>query len=55
MAVLVAASLWGTTGTAQQLGPDSSTSLGVGALRLLIGGAALKARDFIEICKAAGA
>ncbi len=43
MAVLVAASLWGTTGTAQQLGPDSSTSLGVGALRLLIGGAALVA------------
>jgi DME family drug/metabolite transporter len=41
VAVVLAASLWGTTGTAQQLGPDSSTSLGVGALRLLIGGAAL--------------
>lgn len=40
-AVVLAASLWGTTGTAQQLGPDSSTSLGVGALRLLVGGATL--------------
>jgi drug/metabolite transporter, DME family len=39
--VLVAALLWGTTGTAQALGPDTSSALGVGALRLVIGGAAL--------------
>lgn len=40
-AVLVAATLWGTTGTAQALGPDSSTPLGVGALRLAVGGLTL--------------
>lgn len=42
-AVLVAASLWGTTGTAQALGPGSSTPLGVGALRLALGSLALAA------------
>ena len=41
--VLAAGLLWGTTGTAQALGPDDATSLGVGALRLLIGGGALVA------------
>lgn len=40
-AVLLAAALWGTTGTAQALGPDTSTALGVGALRLAIGGLTL--------------
>jgi DME family drug/metabolite transporter len=40
----VAASvLFGTTGTAQALGPDASTPLTVGAVRLVIGGAALLA------------
>ena len=37
--VLLAAVLFGTTGTAQALGPDSSTPLTVGAVRILIGGA----------------
>lgn len=41
LAVLGAAALWGTTGTAQALGPDDSSALGVGALRLLLGGLAL--------------
>lgn len=33
--------LWGTTGTAQALAPDGASPLAVGALRLLVGGAAL--------------
>lgn len=37
-AVLAAGALWGTTGTAQALGPDTSSALGVGAIRLVIGG-----------------
>lgn len=43
VAVLVAAALFGTTGTAQALGPDATTPLGVGAARLLVGGVALLA------------
>jgi DME family drug/metabolite transporter len=39
--VLVAAVLFGTTGTAQALGPDGTTPLGVGAVRLVVGGLAL--------------
>ena len=42
-AVLLAAALFGTTGTAQALGPDSTTPLGVGAARLAVGGLALLA------------
>ncbi|HVM27729.1 MAG TPA: EamA family transporter [Mycobacteriales bacterium] len=42
-AVLLAAVLFGTTGTAQALGPDATTPLGVGAVRLLVGGLALLA------------
>ncbi|MCC4908851.1 DMT family transporter [Microbacterium sp. cx-59] len=41
LAVVAAAVLFGTTGTAQALGPDSTTPLGVGAARLLIGGTGL--------------
>lgn len=41
--VLLAAVLFGTTGTAQALGPDGTTPLGVGAARLLVGGAGLLA------------
>lgn len=41
MAVLLAAALFGTTGTSQALGPDGSTPLGVGAIRLLVGGMGL--------------
>ena len=39
--VLAAAVLFGTTGTAQALGPDATTPLAVGAARLAVGGAAL--------------
>ncbi|MFN0026582.1 MAG: DMT family transporter [Acidimicrobiales bacterium] len=39
--MLVAAVLFGTTGTAQQLGPDHATTLGLGALRIAIGAVAL--------------
>ena len=42
-AVLLAAALFGTTGTSQALGPSSTTPLGVGAARLVIGGLALLA------------
>lgn len=41
--VLGGAVLWGTTGTAQALGPEASTPLVIGALRLLVGGAGLVA------------
>lgn len=39
--VLVAAALFGTTGTAQALGPEGTTPLGVGAVRLALGGLGL--------------
>jgi DME family drug/metabolite transporter len=39
--VLGAAVLWGTTGTAQALAPEGATPLAVGAIRMVIGGAAL--------------
>lgn len=41
IAVLIAAVLFGTTGTSQALGPDETTPFGVGVVRLLIGGTAL--------------
>lgn len=39
--ILVAASLWGTTGTAQTLTPSSSSPAGIAALRMLIAGLAM--------------
>lgn len=39
--VLCASMLFGTTGTAQALGPAAATPLGIGAIRLLLGGLAL--------------
>lgn len=39
--VLAGACLWGTTGTAQSLGPDASAPLQVGALRIIVGAAVL--------------
>jgi DME family drug/metabolite transporter len=39
--VLGAALLFGTTGTAQELGPDGTTPLGVGTLRISVGAVAL--------------
>ena len=41
--IVAAAVLWGTTGTAQALGPDGLDPLAVGSARLLIGGAGLVA------------
>lgn len=41
--MLAASLLFGTTGTAQELGPDSTTPLGVGSVRLVVGAAALLA------------
>ncbi|MBE0698330.1 MAG: EamA family transporter [Anaerolineaceae bacterium] len=39
--ILAAAVLWGTTGTAQALAPAGARPLGIGTLRLLVGGATL--------------
>jgi len=39
--VLLAATLWGTTGTAQALAPTGAEPTAVGALRLVVGGAGL--------------
>ena len=41
LAILAAAVLFGSTGTAQALGPDAATPLGVGAVRIAIGAAGL--------------
>ncbi len=46
-AVLAAALLFGTTGTAQALGPDDTTPLSVGAVRLVIGGTGLALIAFL--------
>jgi DME family drug/metabolite transporter len=41
--VLAAAPIFGTTGTSQALGPPDATSLAIGAVRLVVGAAALAA------------
>jgi DME family drug/metabolite transporter len=41
--VVAAATLWGTTGTAQALGPDAASSVAVGATRNVVGAAVLLA------------
>ena len=41
LAVVAAAVLFGTTGTSQALGPDDTTPLSVGVMRLVVGGTAL--------------
>ena len=41
LAIVGAAVLFGSTGTAQELGPDAATPFGVGAVRILIGAAVL--------------
>ncbi|WP_454132242.1 DMT family transporter [Microbacterium lacticum] len=41
IAILAAAVLFGTTGTAQALGPEGTTPLAVGVMRMVIGGTAL--------------
>jgi DME family drug/metabolite transporter len=47
-AVIGAAALFGTTGTAQALGPASTTALGIGSVRLAVGALALAALAFLE-------
>ncbi|GAA3213557.1 DMT family transporter [Microbacterium terregens] len=47
LTVLAAALLFGTTGTAMALGPDDTTPLSVGAVRLVIGGTGLAAIAFV--------
>ena len=39
--MVLGAMLWGTTGTAQALAPQTATPLGIGAARMVFGGAAL--------------
>ena len=46
IAVLLASVLFGTTGTSQALGPDGTTPLSVGVMRMVIGGAGLAALAF---------
>jgi Predicted permease, DMT superfamily len=41
LAVLAAALLFGTTGTSQALGPDGTTPLSIGVMRMVIGGVGL--------------
>src|SRR5690554_4610461 len=41
--VVIAAMLWGTTGTSQALAPQGATSLAIGAVRLSLGGLILLA------------
>lgn len=46
LAVLAAAVLFGTTGTSQALGPDGTTPLSIGVMRMVIGGTGLAALAF---------
>lgn len=46
--VLIAAILWGTTGTAQSLAPDSTHPIVFGAIRLAVGGLTLLLFVFIQ-------
>ncbi len=52
IAVLVAALLFGTTGTAQALGPDGTTPLAVGVARMVVGGTALALVAFVLAARA---
>ncbi|MGC5223783.1 DMT family transporter [Micromonospora sp. DT81.3] len=47
LAVLAASVLFGTTGTSQALGPDGTTPLSIGAVRLVLGGTGLAAIAFV--------
>lgn len=46
LAVLAAALLFGTTGTSQALGPDGTTPLSVGVMRMVVGGTGLAVAAF---------
>jgi DME family drug/metabolite transporter len=52
---LIAAILFGTTGTAQALGPDGAASLSVGSARIVIGGATLALVAWLLSRRSAGA
>ncbi|GAA3913350.1 EamA family transporter [Microbacterium invictum] len=47
LAVLAAALLFGTTGTSQALGPDGTTPLSIGVVRMVIGGTVLAVIAFL--------
>jgi DME family drug/metabolite transporter len=47
LAVLAAALLFGTTGTSQALGPDGTTPLSIGVMRMVIGGTGLAVFAFV--------
>ena len=47
LAVLAAAVLFGTTGTSQALGPDGTTPLSIGVMRMVIGGTGLALIAFL--------
>jgi drug/metabolite transporter, DME family len=47
LAVLAAAVLFGTTGTSQALGPEGTTPLSIGVMRMVIGGTGLAALAFL--------
>lgn len=47
IAVLAAAVLFGTTGTSQALGPDDTSPLSIGVIRMLIGGTGLAFLAFV--------
>ncbi|WP_127820118.1 DMT family transporter [Microbacterium sp. CPCC 204701] len=47
LAVLAAAVLFGTTGTSQALGPDGTTPLSIGVMRMVIGGTGLAVIAFV--------
>jgi drug/metabolite transporter, DME family len=47
LAVLAAAVLFGTTGTSQALGPEGTTPLSIGVMRMVIGGTGLAAIAFV--------
>lgn len=47
LAVLIASMLFGTTGTSQALGPDGTTPLSIGVMRMVIGGTGLAVIAFL--------
>ncbi len=47
LAVLAAAMLFGTTGTSQALGPDGTTPLSIGVVRMVLGGTGLAVIAFL--------
>jgi drug/metabolite transporter, DME family len=48
LAIVAASALFGTTGTAQAMGPSGTTPLGIGAVRLVVGAAVLAAVALLD-------